>query len=132
MANKLIFLPLIVLSLLIISFESYANVIVDDADSETQVIAVAGFMSADVPTGSGLVGDYQLIACGVSTDNGNTFSDPSQGTWTLLDTGACGVNGFAPTEYGADLPIIQRLKISRATGHFPLLYLPPGLLDTTK
>ncbi len=93
MAKKFIFLSAIVLSLLIISFESQANVVVEDADSATQVTAALAFTSSSVPTGSGQVGDYQIIACGVTTDNGNTFSDPSQGTWTLLDTGACGVNG---------------------------------------
>jgi len=94
MAKKFIFLSAIVLSLLIISFESQANVVVEDADSATQVTAALAFTSASVPTGSGMVGDYQIIACGVTTDNGNTFSDPSQGTWTLLDTGDCGGDGF--------------------------------------
>jgi len=94
MTKKLIFLPIIVLSLLLISFESYANVIVEDADSTTEVNGNPSFTSADVPTGSGLVGDFELIACGVSTFIGNTFSDPSQGTWTLLDTGPCGGTGL--------------------------------------
>lgn len=48
MAKKLIFLPVIVLSLLIISFESQANVIVEDADSATQVTAALAFTSASV------------------------------------------------------------------------------------
>lgn len=93
MAKKLIFLPVIVLSLLIISIESQANVIVEDADSATQVTAALAFTSASVLTGSGQVGDYQIIACGVTTDSGNTFSDPVPGTWEELDTGPCSGNG---------------------------------------
>lgn len=94
MAKKLIFLSAIVLSLLIISFESQANVIVEDADSATEVNENPSFTSADVPTGSGLIGDYQLIACGVSSDNGNIFPDPVPGTWTELDQGPCGGTGI--------------------------------------
>ena len=94
MAKKLLFLPIIALFLLIISFETQANVLVDDADSASLVVQALAIMSADVPTGSGLVGDYQLIACGVTTDNGNTFTaDPMPGTWMELDTGACDGNG---------------------------------------
>jgi len=85
MAKKLLLLPIFILSLMVISFESYANVLVEDADSDTEVEQNVAFTSADVPTGSGQVGDYQLIACGVSsTDNGSTFFDPAPGTWTGL------------------------------------------------
>lgn len=60
MTKKLIFLSVIVLSLLIISFESQANVIVEDADSATEVNENPSFMLADVPTGSGLIGIISL------------------------------------------------------------------------
>ncbi len=94
MAKKLLLLPIFILSLFVISFEAQADVLVDDADSASLVVQALAIMSADVPTGSGLVGDYELIACGVTSDNGNTFSaDPMPGTWTELDTGACDVNG---------------------------------------
>jgi hypothetical protein len=88
MTEKLLFLPVIVLSLLLISFESQANVIVDDADSNAVSEPNVSFTSEVVPTGSGLVGDYELIACGISIQN-NTFSDPVPGTWTELDMGLC-------------------------------------------
>jgi len=94
MAKKLIFLPVIVLSLLILSFESQANVIVDDADSNAVSEINVPFFSEVVPTGSGLVGDYELIVCGVSTANGNSFNNPAPGIWTELDNGICaGPNG---------------------------------------
>ena len=90
--KKLLFLPIIVLFLLIISFETQANVFVDDADSNAVSEPNVSFTSEVVPTGSGMEGDYQLIACAVSTDNGNVFSDPAPGTWEVLNTGACGGN----------------------------------------
>ncbi len=87
MAKKLLFLPVLVLSLLIISFEARANVGVEDSDSNN--VTGGSFTSATVPTGLGQDGDYQLIACGVFTDNGNTFSAPTPGTWNELDNGIC-------------------------------------------
>jgi len=87
MVKKFIFLPLLVLSLLIISYGAHADVLVDDSGSND--VSGGGFMTATVPTGSGQIGDYQLIACGVFTDNGNTFSDPTPGTWNELDNGIC-------------------------------------------
>ena len=87
--KKLIFLPVIVLSLLILSFESQANVIVDDADSNAVSEPNVSFLSEVVPTGSGLVGDYELIVCGVTTDNGNSFNNPAPGIWTQHDNGIC-------------------------------------------
>ena len=87
MVRKYIFLPFLVLSLLVVSYEVHANVLVDDADSTN--VSGMNFTSETVPTGSGQIGDYQLIACGVTTDNGNTFSDPMPGTWNELDNGIC-------------------------------------------
>ncbi|GJM15403.1 MAG: hypothetical protein DHS20C13_07300 [Thermodesulfobacteriota bacterium] len=87
MAKKLLFLPIIVLFLLIISFETQADVLVDDADS-TNVLG-QGFTLETVPTGSGQEGDYVIFACGVTTDNGNSFDAPFPGTWTEFDDGIC-------------------------------------------
>jgi len=47
--------------------------------------------SAVVPTGSGsgLIGDYELIFCAISPfEPGVMFSDPTPGTWEALDTDA--------------------------------------------
>ena len=76
----------------IFTSESWANVIVDDADSNAVSDDVFTFSSEIVPTGSGMVGDYELIACGVTplSQDIPTFSDPSPGEWTELDSGACG------------------------------------------
>ncbi len=95
MAKKILFLPILALSIFLFANYSEANVLVDDADSTSFVTQALAFTSADVPTGSGMVGDYELIACGVTTDNGNTFNaDPVPGTWMELDTGACNGNGL--------------------------------------
>jgi len=87
--KRLLLLPILVLSMFLFVNYSQANVIVDDADSATEVNENPTFISANVPTGSGLVGDYELIACGVSTDNGNSFNNPAPGIWTQLDNGIC-------------------------------------------
>jgi|GEM_PF-1967245 len=71
------------------NINSRANVLVNDADSDAVVEQNVAFSSADISTGSGNEGDYQLIACAVSTDQGNSFFDPAPGTWTELDTGPC-------------------------------------------
>ncbi len=93
MVKRLLFLPILILSMFLFVNYSQANVLVDDADSASLAIIVAAFTSADVPTGSGMVGDYQIIACGVFQVN--TFSDPAPGTWEELDMGGCdGVNGL--------------------------------------
>ncbi len=95
MSNKLLLLPLFVLSLLIISFQSHADVLVDDADSNAVSEPNVSFTSEVVPTGSGMVGDYELITCGISpvAQVPPIFSDPAPGTWTELDTGACAGDG---------------------------------------
>ena len=87
MLKKLIFLPIIFLSLLVISFKSQADVSVDSSDSNTAE-NFTPFTSAIVPTGTGQVGDYQLIVCSVNGNN-NFFSSPSPGTWTEHDNASC-------------------------------------------
>ena len=81
-----LFLPLLAFATI-----SSANVLVDDADSNTRVTLNGPFFDATVPTGSGMEGDYQIIACGVThLDQTSTFSPPTPGAWTELDMGACG------------------------------------------
>ena len=131
--KKLIFLPVIVLSLLILSFESQANVIVDDADSNAVSEPNVAFTFAIVPTGSGLEGDFELIACGVSaTVPGTTFFAlrPAHGkplNWAIAEEAV-----FAGMEYGGDSRTIQLQKTSLAAGTPRLLFLPLGLSDTTR
>jgi len=73
MAKKLLLLPIFILPLMVISFESDADVLVDDADSATQVNLNTQFTSADVPTGSGQAGDFELIACSIPSYGINSF-----------------------------------------------------------
>ncbi len=69
MARIILFLPILVLSLFLISTEGHANVVVEDADSNN--VLNGSFTLATVPTGAGQEGNYEIIACGVTTDNGN-------------------------------------------------------------
>jgi IPTL-CTERM motif len=90
MMTRSIILPFLLLTVLILTLDTQANVLVDDADSNAVSEENVAFTSEIVPTGSGQEGDYELIACAVSVDQGNTFSDPSPGTWAELDAGPCG------------------------------------------
>ena len=92
--TRLFILPLIVLSVLFLNINSQANVLVNDAGSN------AGdeepFTSAVVPSGSGQVGDYELIFCSILPDGpGIVYSDPTPGTWDTLNTGISGEGEIA-------------------------------------
>ena len=100
--KKFIVIPVLVKSFLFLTNVSQANVLVDDADSDTEV-SDWGFTSADVPKGSGHVGDYQLIVCGVTHQKQTSvFSDPTPGTWTapgfLFATGSFRCNEVDPID----------------------------------
>ena len=87
MARLLLFLPILVLYLLIISTEGYANVVVEDARSNN--VRDSRTMSAPIASGSGQEGDYVIVACAVTTMRDDSFNLPSPGTWTELDNGTC-------------------------------------------
>lgn len=88
MARILLFLPILVLSLFIISTAVHANVIVVDSEA-TNIEGPPAFSDENVPTGSGQAGDYVIIACGVTSENPNSFDAPFPGVWTELDDGEC-------------------------------------------
>lgn len=92
MANKFLLLSVFILSLVLFSFGSFADVLVEDADSDTEVDMNMAFNSADIGTGSGLVGDYVLLVCSISPffQDPPVFSNPTPGDWEELDTGLCG------------------------------------------
>jgi IPTL-CTERM motif len=88
MMTRLLILPLIVLSVLFLNINSQARVLVNDAGSNADIGVGT---SAVVPTGSGKVGDYELIFCSISpVAVGAVYSDPTPGIWETLDTGDCG------------------------------------------
>ncbi len=91
MTTRLTIIPLLLVLALFVISESQATVLVNDADSNAVVNDNPPFTSGVVPTGSGQVGDYELVACGITTFLlGAVFSDPTPGTWETLDTGNCG------------------------------------------
>ncbi len=82
-------LPLLLVLTLYVFSESQANVLVNDAGSNAGL--GAPFTSSVVPTGSGQVGDYELISCSILPfEEGNMYSDPTPGTWDTLNTGISG------------------------------------------
>ena len=92
--KRLTVFPIFLILALFVVSESQATVFVDDADSNVETEMNAGIISAEIPTGSGMAGDYQLIACGVSaTQLSTSFVAPTPGVWTELDQGDCGFAG---------------------------------------
>ena len=87
MARLLLFLPMLVLSLSIISTESYATVVVEDARSNN--IEDGEAFIGTIASGAGQEGDYEIVTCAVTTERGNSFNLPSPGSWTELDNGPC-------------------------------------------
>ncbi len=91
MNRKFLFLPIFVLSLLFVATVSQADVSVVDIESDIRFSSQAPFNDGPIATGSGSVGDYELIGCAVVDPNDvNSFSAPTPGAWTELDNGQCG------------------------------------------
>ena len=96
MINKLSFPTILLVFLLIVSYESKADVSVDSALPSLFEDAASPFTTATIATGIGVAGDFQLIVCSVNGD-GNIFSAPTPGTWTQHDNASCDV-GFSSEE----------------------------------
>ncbi len=91
MNRSILFLPVLVLSLFLVSSVSQADVVIEDIESNIRFSSEMPFNNGIVETGSGSPGDYELIACGVVDPNeSNNFSAPTPGNWNELDTGQCG------------------------------------------
>ncbi len=104
-------LPLLLVLTLYIFSESQANVLVNDAGSNAG--AEEPFTSAVVPTGSGQVGDYELIFCSITPDgSGIMYSDPTPGTWDTLNTGISGEGEIALGIWGrlTDNPALEDIS----------------------
>ena len=94
MMKRLLIIPLLLVLAFFVSSDSQATVLVNDADSNAVVSDPPGVTSDTVQTGSGQLGDFELIACGINPDLlGAVFSDPTPGSWDTIDTGTCG-GGF--------------------------------------
>ena len=91
MYRSQLFLPVVVLTVFVLSTISQADVSIVDIESDIRFSNERPFNTGVVETGSGSPGDYELIACGVVNPNkSDSFQLPSPGEWTELDTGQCG------------------------------------------
>jgi len=90
MLNKYELSTILLFCLLIISYDSMADVSVDSAFPSLFEDAIFPFTTATVQTGLGAEGDFQVIVCSVN-GNGNIFSSPTPGTWTEHNNGSCGL-----------------------------------------
>lgn len=93
MIKTLLILPIIVTLSFFISSTSQATVVIEDADANFASFTELPFTGADISTGSGNVGDYELIACAIAPQQVMiSFNDPTPGIWTQLDSGGCGLD----------------------------------------
>lgn len=90
MNRTLLFIPIFVISLFLISSSALADVALEDLRGNIRFSSELSFNTAVVETGNGNIGDFEIIACSVVDPNEvNNFTAPS-GTWVPLDTGDCG------------------------------------------
>ncbi len=90
MAKKTLFLPLLVISLLFISFEAHSNVLVEDSQGNSNIVNNSrNVTSGTIETGNGEAGNYVVIACANDFFNGLVFDPPTPLNWTQLDQGEC-------------------------------------------
>jgi hypothetical protein len=74
---RILFLPILILSLFLASTESKANVAVEDAEANNFFSSNTLIDNDTINTGSGSAGDYELISCVTedpNTNNVNSFS----------------------------------------------------------
>ena len=87
MAKKLLFIPILTLFLVIISLEARGDVLIEDVNISGDVDD--GITSGLIDSGSGEPGDYELIVCGIDTDDPNPFNLPSPGSWNEINNSTC-------------------------------------------
>ena len=88
MNRKLLFLPIFVFSLFILSSASQADVLIEDVESEASAIPVQ--TEIEIETGSGEAGNFVLFTCATTlSDNPQSINDPTPGDWTEIDLGEC-------------------------------------------
>jgi len=89
--NRLLMLPVIVLSVLFLINPSHADVLFQDVTANGYSDGNISITQEVIPTGVGEVGDYELITCSTVAPNGpNPFLAPSPNSWTELDNANCG------------------------------------------
>jgi len=82
-----------VLSLFVISFQAYGDVLVKDTrTSSISTNIPASVSSGDIETGDGEAGNYVVIVCANDNGGSNNFNEPIPDGWTELDEGLCGGN----------------------------------------
>ncbi len=93
MNKKILFLPIFVLLLALSVQFTMADVLIEESASSAAEADAPVIDMADIATGEGQAGNYVLFSCATANDLGNTFNDPTPGTWEELDEGACGDDG---------------------------------------
>ena len=90
MNSFLLFIPIFVISLFLLSKIAQAYVALEDLRGNIRFLIELPFNSPVVETEN--IGDFEIIACAVvNPDELNNFTDPS-GTGVTLYTGQCGGN----------------------------------------
>ena len=90
MARILLFIPVLVLTLVFISFEAQSNVLIEDTrDNSVGVSNQPNVSSGTIETGNGEQGNYVIIACANDNEIGLNFGSPVPPSWTELDDGSC-------------------------------------------
>ncbi len=88
MNRSILFLPAFILLVLFSVNFANANVLIEDARVNTDSDD-GGITSGVIDTGSGGIGDYELIVCGIDTVGPNPFNAPSPGSWNEIDNSTC-------------------------------------------
>ena len=92
MNRSILFLPAFILLVLFSVNFANADVLIEDTQMAGSAFA-PGFTERSIQTGVGQAGNYVIISCATANPTGNTFNDPTPGTWDLLDEGSCGGGG---------------------------------------
>ena len=90
--RNLIFFPIFVLLMAVSAQVTIANVLIEDTEANS-IVDDGGFGDGTLATGSGQASNYVIFTCSAPNDIGNVFNNPTPGTWTQLDEGACGNDG---------------------------------------
>ncbi len=86
-------LPVICLFLLFVTASQAAISLVDLESSGFRTDIDIDVTQAQVSSGSGIPGDFELLMCTTVSDGGNSFLDPTPGGWTAINEGECGGDG---------------------------------------
>jgi len=88
MNRSILFLPAFILLVLFSVNLANADVLIEDARVNSD-LNEGGITSGVIDTGSGGIGDFELIVCGIDSDGSNPFNAPSPGSWNEINNSTC-------------------------------------------